>query len=189
MLRILSFLTVAISPTLVLAAEGAERPLINPLLSEMIWSLVLFVLFFLALAVLVWPKILSALQARESKMKTDLEQAEASARDAAATLEQYKQQLADAQVEARKVIDQARADADRQAAEIKAKSEADNKQMQARNLAEIHAAKEAAIADIYNQTADLATQVASRILGREINAADQQQLITESLEQLRQSQN
>ncbi len=187
--RILFLLIVAMTPALALAEGGESRALVDPMVAEMIWSLVLFVLFFLALAFLVWPKILGALQARESKVKGDLEQAEQSARDAAATLDQYKQQLAAAQAESQKVIEQARKDADRIAAQLKDDAQTQITAMRDRAARDITAAKEQAIADLYDQAGTLATHIAGRILQREIRPEDQQQLITESLNQLKNQNN
>ena len=60
----------ALTPTLILAAGGGEdRGLVNPLISEMMWSLVLFVMFFIALSVLVWPKILKSLQDQFQRLR------------------------------------------------------------------------------------------------------------------------
>jgi F-type H+-transporting ATPase subunit b len=190
--RILTILAVAAAllPAVALGAEGGEeRALINPLVSEMIFSLVVFTIFFLALAFLVWPKILGALQSRESKIKDDLETAEQGAKEAAATLEQYKQQLADAQAESQKVIEQARKDADRVAAQLKDEAQTQITAMRDRATRDIAAAKEQAIADLYDQAGTLATHVAGRILQREIRPEDQQQLITESLNQLKNQNN
>ena len=56
--------------------------------------------------------------------------------------------------------------------------------MRQRAQADILAAKTAAVNDIYAQTAQLATQVAGRILRREINVQDQQALVEQSLREL-----
>jgi F-type H+-transporting ATPase subunit b len=48
---------------------------------------------------------------------------------------------------------------------------------------DIDAARKAALADIYAQAADLSTTIAEKILRRNLNAADQRQLVDESLRQ------
>jgi len=60
--------------------------------------------------------------------------------------------------------------------------------MKAAAKADIASAKEQALTDIYAQTASLSTAVAGKILQREINADDQQQLINDSLAQFKNSQ-
>ncbi|XAL98615.1 F0F1 ATP synthase subunit B [Phycisphaeraceae bacterium D3-23] len=151
---------------------------------EMIWATVLFLLFAGILGFFVWPKILKALQDREQKLEGDLVGAEQARKDADAALAEYKLKIAEAQKEAGQVVAEARAAATQSAAKIIADAEAQATQRNERNLAEIAAAKEQAISDIHSQTAELATLVASKILKREINAQDQQQLVDDSLAEL-----
>ena len=80
------------------------RELLTPMQWEMVWTIVVFLVFFGVLSFLVWPKILVALRDRESKQRNDLTEAENAANEAKATLEQYKQQLAEAHKEAQRII-------------------------------------------------------------------------------------
>jgi len=179
----------ALTPTLVLAAGGGEdRGLVNPLISEMIWSLVLFVMFFIALSVLVWPKILKSLQDREGKIKGDLDSAEQAAKKAEGTLKEYEERLAAAADESRKIIDKGRADAQIIAAQLKEQAQTDLNQMKKRAEDEIEAAKQRALGELYAQTATLATQVAGRILGKELSVDDQKGLVEEALAQYKEGQ-
>lgn len=156
-------------------------------LGSYIWKLIIFGVFFLLLAKFVWPPILKGLQDRENKQRADLQNAEHAAKEATATLEQYKQQLADARKEAQGMIDRARADADRAGQTRKAEIEREINQLRERTTKEIAAAKETALADIYEQAAVLSTQIAGNILKRELNPQDQQGLVTESLQQIQNS--
>ena len=165
------------------AAEG-EVGLLDPQWGPLIWQIILFVILIAVLGFLVWPQVLKGLQQREDKIRTDLEGAERANRDAAATLEQYKKQLADAQREAQQVIEQSRTDAQRVATQLKDQAQSDIQQMRQRAENDIRAAKEQAIADIYDQTATLATRVAGQILRRELTPEDHQALVRESLEEL-----
>lgn len=171
------------------AHHGEERALVpelgNPALWwEMLWTVVVFLIFFAVLSLVVWPKILGALQAREEKQRGDLAAAEKANADAAATLAQYKQQLADARKEAQRLIEQSRADAQKIGAELKEQAQAEIGQMRSRAQSEITAAKEQAIAELTEQAATLSTQVAARILRREIRPEDQRRLIDDSLTEL-----
>ena len=171
--------------TSVLAAEGGADA--NPMklyYMEMVWAVVLFLLFAGILGFVVWPKILGALQAREAKLEGDLVGAENAREEADKTLAEYKAQLADAQKAAQQKIADAVKVADQQAAKIVAEAEAKAAEISQRNLAEIESAKEAAISEMHAHVADLSTQIAGKILQREISAADQQQLVSESLAEL-----
>ena len=172
-------------PTTSLAAEnGVKGDPMSPIVLEMIWAVVLFLIFASILGFVVWPKVLGALQAREQKLEGDLVGAETARKQAEAALAEYKAKIAEAQAEARKVVEQAKTAAERTAATIKSETEAEIAKLRDRASAEIAAAKEQAVSEIHAQTAELATLVAGKILRREINAADQQRLVQESLAEL-----
>jgi len=54
----------------------------------------------------------------------------------------------------------------------------------ARANADIEAARKAAVADLQAQSAMLATEIASKILRRQVNDQDNQRLVQESLQEL-----
>lgn len=181
-----------LAPMSVFAADakdghGVEADPMSPVVLEMIWAVVLFLLFAGILGFVVWPKILGALQSREQKLEGDLVGAETARKDAEAALAEYKTKIAEAQKEAAKVVEEAKKAAEQVAnkaiADSQAKIAADNE----RALAEIESAKQQALNEVYAQTAELSTQIAGRILKREINAADQQQLVSDSLAELTKS--
>lgn len=165
--------------------HGEEKPELlkaNPGL--FIWQIILFVAFFAAASLFVWPKILGGLKGREAKLLGDLQAAETGAKEAAAKLAQLNQQLADAQKQAQKVVDEARVAAGKVAADVKAGAEREINDLKNRAAAEIKSAKEQAVAEIGAQVADLATAVAGKILAREVSGADQQALVASALSEL-----
>ena len=171
-------------------AHGDEMPfLLDVDLGSAIWNLIVFLLLLAVLAKFVWPPILKGLQQRDEKLRSDLEGAERANRDAQETLNQYKTQLAEAQREAQRIIEQSRSDAQRVGAELKEQAQNELTQMRQRAEADIETAKQQAIADLYEQTAVLATQVAGQILKREIRPEDHQSLVQESLSGLAATRN
>jgi F-type H+-transporting ATPase subunit b len=71
--------------------------------------------------------------------------------------------------------------------ELRAKAEQELALLKDRARRDIEAAKRAALSEIYDQTASLATLIASKILQREVNPRDQQRLVEESLAELQSS--
>lgn len=191
--RILQTLTAAIcviaaSPVLAAAEKGGKEPSLfatDPF--SYIWNLLMFLILLTVLWVFVWPKILQGLQARENKQREDLATAQAKAEEAQAAATQRQAELAAAQQDAQKLIEQAKTDAEQFAAKIKADAQSEIESMKNRAAAEIEAAKDQALDEVYAQTAELSTQIAGKILQREINADDQQQLVKDSLEALTKS--
>jgi len=149
-----------------------------------VWQLVLFIALFVVLAIFVWPQILKSLKAREQKQRGDLLTAENAAKEATATLEQYKQQLAEARKEAMQIVEQSKGDAQRVAAQLKEQAETELNQLRDRAQTDIRSAQEQAISAIYEETANLVTRVAGQVLKREIDPAAHQALINESLQQI-----
>lgn len=163
----------------------SDQPfLLNVDLGSAVWNLIVFLLLATILYKFVWPNVLNGLRAREIKMRDDLLKAENAAKEAVRQSEELKTRLAEANREAQKIIDQSRTEAQRAAAEIRSSADAEIAQAKTRAEADIKAAREQAVAEIYEKAAVLATQVAGRILQREISPEDQRQLIDESLSQL-----
>jgi F-type H+-transporting ATPase subunit b len=149
-----------------------------------LWTLVIFVLVLFVLGKYAWGPILRSLQAREDFIRQALETAKRERDEAEARLREYEERLAAARVEATAIVEQGRRDAEvvKKKIEEQAKVEADRMIERARR--EIALAAEAAGKELYGLAARLATEVASRVIGREVDAEDHQRLIAESIEEL-----
>ncbi|MEM6257701.1 MAG: F0F1 ATP synthase subunit B [Planctomycetota bacterium] len=203
MLLMLGLLGLATAPTLAHAADDHDQThaaeddhgekkknSVNPLdlkVGEAFWNLLVFLIVLGILAKFVFPVIRDGLKAREAKLEGDLTAAEKAKAEAEASVAEYKSKIAEAQKEAQAVIEEAKKSAEQVAAKVKSDAEAEIVKMKERAEAEITSAKDAALSEVYAQTAELSTQIAGRILKREINAADQQQLVSDSLAELTKS--
>lgn len=152
-----------------------------------ITTLVVSLLLFSLLAIKVWPPIVKALDARNEKILGEIRAAEEAGRKAKAAMEAHAAELAKAREEAARMIADAREQARRAAEELKSRNAAELSAMMAKATADIEAAKRRAVGELHQQAAGLATAVASRILGREINAKDQQRLVEETLAETKSS--
>ena len=106
------------------AAEPGHNPLL-PSLPDIIWSAVCFVVLF----VFFWKKILPAVQKnldeRSAAIEGGIKKAEIAQAEAAAALDKYTEQLAEARAEAAKIRDQARQDGTKILNELKEQASAD----------------------------------------------------------------
>jgi|CXWL01.1.fsa_nt_gi F-type H+-transporting ATPase subunit b len=159
-------------------------PTVSQGIGTAITAIVVFAIVFAFLGVKVWPVIGKALDERANKIKEEIEAAELARRQAKDALDQYQKSLADARVEAQRMIEQAKSQQLTVAAELKARADIELTQMREKALKDIESAKRTAISELYNQTAALSTTLAGKILKRNITPADHQQLIEESLGQL-----
>ncbi|MFI4855479.1 MAG: hypothetical protein ACIAQF_10950, partial [Phycisphaerales bacterium JB065] len=106
----------------IIAAEG--QPTDFGFLNFIV-ALVVFVAAVLISNRLIWPKIVGALDARDAKIRSEIEAAEKSRANADKALEDYKASLAEARAEAAKMIEQTKAEQIRLAADLKSQSEAE----------------------------------------------------------------
>src|SRR5260370_19091064 len=96
------------SAFLIGAANVIAKNPILPDAKEIIWTVIAFAFVFVILAKFAFPAMRKGIQAREDRIRSDLERAERVRREAEQTLEQYQRQLADPRSEATHIIEQAR---------------------------------------------------------------------------------
>lgn len=147
-------------------------------------ALVVFLVAFGILYWKVWPPIVKGLDARERKIRDEIAAAEAAREQAKAALAQYEHSLSKAREEANQMIAKARADAKAVAEELRSKNESELTEMKQRATREIESAKQAAIGSLHAEASNLAVAIARKILQREINPRDQQNLMEESVKEL-----
>jgi F-type H+-transporting ATPase subunit b len=152
-------------------------------------TLIVFGVVFGVLATVVWPKVLKGLTDRETKIREEIESAEQARKKAKDALDQYNKSLADARAEAAKMLETTRAQQAQLATDLKNKADAELAIMKERALKDIDSAKRAAVAEIYNLSAQLAATMAGKILRRSVSVEDTQQLVEESLRELQASRN
>lgn len=151
-----------------------------------IWAVGIFMVLLIILGRFAWRPILRAVEQREKAIADALATAQAQQAQSQQLLAEYQIRLQKADDEAARRLDEARRDAleAREKILLAARHEAD--EVAKRATAEISSAKQSALNELYAFAGDLATQVASRILRKELDPAGQQRLIDESLEQIRQ---
>jgi len=181
-LIVLAGLALAV-PALAAEAEGGESPsLLSGDLGNSLWTLVIFVLVLVILGKFAWGPILNTLQTRESFIREALEKAKHDREAAEARLKEYEAKLAASRAEATAIVEEGRRDADvvKRRIEATAKEEADK--MIERAKREIHIATDTATKELYTLSAKLATQLAARVIGRELTPQDHARLISEAID-------
>jgi len=167
------------------AAEGGEPGgVFAGDVGNALWTLVIFGAVVFVLGKFAWKPILSGLQAREAFIRTSLEEARRDRAEAETRLKQYEERLNSARSEATGIVEEARRDADAVKRRIEEEANAEAGRIVERAKREIGIAKETAVKELYSLSAKLTTDVASRILAREITAQDHERLIRESIERL-----
>lgn len=176
-------LTVAASaPAAAQAPEGGGLLTVDGGL--MVWTLVVFALFFLILRRYAWPVVLGAVEAREKALEEQIAQAARDRDEAARLLAEQQKLLSDARGQATSLLADAKtaADRERQIGLEKARAEAD--ELMARNRREIAAEKDRAVADLRREAVDIALAAAGKLIGQRLEAAQDRKIVQEYLASL-----
>lgn len=166
------------------AAEEGQGNLFAGDVGNAVWTLAIFVLVILVLGKFAWGPMLRGLQQREEFIRRSLAEAKQDREAAEARLEEYEMKLAQAGSEANQIVDEGRRQGEELQARMEDKARQESEKMVERARREIELAKQAAIKDLFATSADLATEIASRILRREVSAGDHERLISESIDEL-----
>lgn len=167
-------------------APAGDPQLVKPInegLITAITTLVVFLGLVVVLGKFAWGPIASGLQAREEKIRGDIKDAEEARARAEGTLKQYQQQLAAAEAQVRDLIAKAQRDGEQIATNIKMKAQQDAEEIKEKANKEIDSAKGAAVREVYQSAADLSTNIAEKILRRNLNPQDQADLINKGIEE------
>ena len=169
-------------PVLAAEGEGGEPSLFAGDLGNSFWTILIFVIVLVVLGKFAWGPILSTLQARESFIHEALAKAKADRDAAEARLKEYEDRLASARAEATAIVEEGRRDAEavKRKVEAEAKAEADKTIERAKR--EIQIATDTATKNLYELSAKLATDMAARVIGRELSPQDHERLIAEAID-------
>jgi F-type H+-transporting ATPase subunit b len=151
---------------------------------QALWTVIIFVVMLAILYPTAWKHVLEGLKQREQRIRNDIAEAEAARARAHATLREYNAKLAAAEEEIRQMLANATLEGEKLATTIRMKAQSEAEEIKERASKEIEAARDAALREIYERAAELATSIAEKILRRNLNPADQQELVRQSLEQL-----
>ena len=181
----------AVATAVVTAAEHdpAEGPkgiqLLIPESYDILWSTVVLLLIAFAFYRYVLPKFNAVLDERAEKIEGGLARAENAQAEAAAALEEYQKQLADARTEAARIREEARVEGGVIVTELRAKASADAARILENAQRQIEAERQQASVALRAEIGSLATELASRIVGEALaEPARQSRVIDRFLDEI-----
>jgi F-type H+-transporting ATPase subunit b len=174
------------------AVEGepqahADRAPPNPLAigpDLAIVTAIIFLLLLLFLTKFAWRPIVEALDRRERSIAENIAAAAARREEAEQLLQQYEANLSGAADEVRNMLEEARRDAEVTKAEIVADAKAAAQTEQQRAVREVQDAADAAMRQLAEHSADLAIDLAGKIVQQELKAEDHARLIRDTVAQM-----
>lgn len=157
-------------------AGKSEQPSILKLKAELgIWTLVVFGLLLFILSKTAWPRILDGLKKREEAIVIARQEAQQARDEAQKYLAEVKAKLDQAHLEASKILEDARRDASRLREEEKVRTMVELAQESERARREIATARDQALQDVYQQVVQLSILASSKAIGRELTVNEADQ--------------
>ncbi len=148
-------------------AQAQQNPLV-PDLTELIIGAVSFLIVFGLLAKVLLPRITKTLEERTDAIEGGLHRAEEAQAEANRTLQQYRDQLADARHEASRLREEAREQGAEIKAELRAEGEAERQRIVDAARAQLNADRQQALTSLRAEVGALAVELASRIVGESL---------------------
>ena len=146
-----------------------------------IWTAVVFVILLVILWLFAFGPIVKALDLRERNELARLAATEKSAADAKDLLRQYQQKLEDSEEEVRKILNDAKTDAQKQADAVVAEARLLAAEERERALRDIQNASDVALQEIAEKSASLATLLAGKIIKEELDPAKHARLVENAI--------
>ncbi len=142
-----------------------------------IWTFITFGCLLFILKKFAWKPLLASLEKREEGIRSTLQRTEHAREEAEALLAEHRKIMQSSELEARRIIDEARQSADKVRDEILAKAEEHARMMTTQAKADIQREKETALAQLRSEIADLAILAASRILKENLDETRNKALV------------
>jgi F-type H+-transporting ATPase subunit b len=148
-----------------------------------IYSFVVFLLLMAILTKFAWGPIGKALDEREAGIASNIAKAQGAADEAKAMLANYEKKLAGAADEVRAMLEEARRDAETTKTQILAEAKVAAQQESDRAIREVQTARDGALKELAEKSADLATDLAGKMLRAQMSKADHSRLVQETVSQ------
>lgn len=146
-------------------------------------AIVQFLVLFFLLQRFLWGPIQATLKARADRIREGLETAEAAKRERAQMQVEVERLLGEARREAAAIAERSTQAAEAAAADIRAQAKADGDRLRERAKTDAEQLHQQALAQLRAEVASMAVLAASKILGREVDAATHKALIERSLDE------
>jgi F-type H+-transporting ATPase subunit b len=169
---------------------AAHDPVDNPFagwLDLTIWTILVFLLLLWVLSKYAWKPMLAGLEKREHAIHSAAEDAQKARDEAQRLRDQLQQEMNHAQEKVRALMDEARKNGDQLREQMVTDARKEIQGERERLHREVESARDQALQQITNQTADLAALISSKVIRRQMTPEDHRRLVDEALGELRQA--
>jgi F-type H+-transporting ATPase subunit b len=165
--------------------DAGEINIFRPALDLSIWTLVVFGILLFVLGRFAWKPMLEGLRRREEGIRNAIREAEETRAEAHRLRDQLQGEVNNAHLKVREILDDARRDAERTTQDMVAKTRAEIQTERDRLRREIGNARDQALQEIWQQSAQLATLISAKAIRKKLAPDDHRRLVDEALGELR----
>ena len=169
---------------IVVAAEEEAGDPPNPVIpveNEIVWAAIFFFALWAMMKFVLLPPIQRAMEERSSTIQSGKDAADAATSALGSARRDHEATLAEARAEASTILAGARAAADERRASLQAEADTEIAEMRRSAQAEIDQARAEALSGMRGDVSSLAVGAAQIVLGRDLDAGNQQPVIDQAL--------
>ncbi len=148
-----------------------------------LWTLITFFVFLIVLKAVAWKPLMSALEARETGIFSNVENANKARAEAEKAFADYQAKLQKAEDEVRQILAEARKAAENARADMLASTQKEVSTMKDRALAEIDQVRVQALEELFKHMASTVTKATEQVIKRSLTPADQDRLVSDAVSQ------
>jgi len=150
---------------------------------DILFQLIMFIILLVLLKIFAWKPLMGIMKQREDHISNEIEAAEKSRIEANKLLEEQRSLLKEARQEAQTLIENAKKQGDISREEIITIARGEAERIKEAAKLEIEQQKEKAVAALKEQVASLSVLIASKVIEKELSAADQEKLINDYIQE------
>ena len=159
----------------------AANPLISVTPGLMIWTIVCFLIALFVLKRYAFGPIQTMIDTRREQIRRSLEEAEHAREEARRVLEEHKKLIGQARSEAEQILGEARRTGEAMEHRMREETEAERKRRIEETRREIAAETARALEKIRTEVADLTLEATAIVVGRKLDSERDRELITEAI--------
>ncbi len=149
-----------------------------------LWTVITFVILLLILWKAAWKPIVDALDDRAEKVRDDIERAETNRVESEKLLTEHRELLKQAKDTAEKIVSDSKTTAEKVKSEILLKTTEESRELLERAKKEIEVSKERALTEMKSEIVNISTDIAAKIIMKNLKPEDNANLVKETLNTL-----
>ncbi|WP_125702958.1 F0F1 ATP synthase subunit B [Lacticaseibacillus daqingensis] len=151
---------------------------------DMLFTIVTFAVLMVLVAIFAWGPVTKIMAQRQEKIEGDLDYADNARQEAKELAEKRQAELKNSKADAVKIVTTAKENGEKQRQELVSAAKSEAETLKANAAKDIAQERQDALNDAKNDVADLSLAIAKKIIGKELDADTQKELIDSYIKDL-----